>query len=139
VPGAADPPAASGDFSFLDQEAAPVDGREAGERLAESFRNRQGPGSGGGFGASQRYARRERSPRGLMPRERPAVATLRHVMNAEEAFYKREGRYGTLSELAGARLLFLDVRHSAQDFQPVAGGLRPFQGDDSGFIQTGLD
>jgi hypothetical protein len=154
----AEPAAPTGDFSFLDQEQT-VDGREAGERLAESFRNKQGPSGSGGFGASQRYARRERSPRQLSPRERPAVATLRHVMNAEEAFFKREGRYGKLNELASARLLFLDVRHSAEDFQragyrfrltltddgfsvastPVAPGLRPFLGDDSGFIRTGED
>ena len=88
--------------------------------------------------------------------EFPAVATLRHVMNAQEAFYKKENRYGTLPELKSAGLLRLDVPFQARPFLranyrfdlvvegdsfrvtalPTGGGLRPFVGDDSGYIQV---
>jgi serine/threonine-protein kinase len=151
---APDQPPQGQDFSFLDREPPPVDGVEAGRRLSESFRNGQ-PHSGS-FGATQRYAQREKSPRDLTRGEFPAVATLRHVMNCEEAFYRKHGRYGTLLDLKGDGLLRLDVAIQPRQFlrqsyafdldlegdgfrvsaAPKGGGMRPFVGDDSGFIRV---
>jgi len=87
------------------------------------------------------------------------VATLRHVMTAQEAFFRKEGRYGTLPDLKSAGLLFLDVPFQARQFLrksyrfelalegdgfrvaalPSGGGVRPFVGDDSGFIRAGTE
>jgi hypothetical protein len=141
----------------LDEEAPESDGREAGEALADKFRG-QGSRNSSGFGASGRFQRRERSPRDLSPVERPAVATLRHVMDRQEAFHRREGRYGTFADL-GRSGAFLDVPSQTLTFQrkgyrfelaletngfrmvaePTAPGPRSFVGDDSGFIRSGVD
>jgi serine/threonine-protein kinase len=152
---AAPPAAPPADLSFLDSEPPPPDGAEAGQRLAQSYRSQRGSPSGP-FGASGRFRARERSPRNLAPAERPAVAVTRHVMNAQELYRKRSGRYGTYQELAAARLLFLDVpiqaprefvrkgyrfelTVSAEEFRVLATPLspvgRPFLGDDTGFIR----
>jgi hypothetical protein len=153
------PPAdTSGRYTFLDEEPQPeVDGGEAGRRLAESYRS--GSSSGGSYGTSARFRRRPKSPVRLAPVERPAVAALRHVMNAQEAFYRRSERYGTLRELAEEGALLLDVAISDEQFrrkgyrfelgleedgfrvvaQPLAPGPRAFVGDDSGFIRAGLE
>jgi hypothetical protein len=143
--------------SFLDVEPPQVDGTEAGRRLAESFRS---PNSqSGSFGTQTRLRARDRSPRDLSRPEFPAVATLRHVMNGQEAFYRKEGRYGTLPELKSAGLLRLDVPFQPHQFLragyrfelmvesdafrltaiPTGGGPRPFVGDDSGFIRAGTE
>jgi hypothetical protein len=134
-----------------------VDGTEAGRRLAESYRSDRS--SGGSFGTQSRLRARDRSPRDLARPEFPAVATLRHVMNGQEAFYRKEGRYGTLPELRAAGLLRLDVPFQARQFAranyrfdlvlegdsfrlsavPTGGGLRPFVGDDSGYIQVAAE
>jgi hypothetical protein len=148
----------SGGYTFLDEEPNPeVDGAEAGRRLAESYRS--GSSSGGSYGTSARFRRRPKSPVRLAPVERPAVAALRHVMNAQEAFYRNNERYGTLRELAAERALLLDVAISGDQFrrkgyrfdlsreedgfrvvaQPLAPGPRAFVGDDSGFIRAGLE
>jgi general secretion pathway protein B len=147
----------AGGTSFLDVEPPQVDGAEAGRRLAESFRS---PNSqGGSFGTQRGLRARDRSPRDLSRPEFPAVATLRHVMNEQEAFYRKEGRYGTLSELKSAGLLRLDVPFQPRQFAragyrfelmvesdafritaiPTGGGPRPFIGDDSGFIRAGTE
>ena len=87
---AADPaPPAESEYGFLDEEAAAGDGREAGERLAGTYRTQGGQTSSGSFGASGRFKARERSPRGLSPAERPAVATIRHLIDRMEAFHRR--------------------------------------------------
>jgi hypothetical protein len=143
--------------SFLDMEPPQVDGTEAGRRLAESFRS---PNSqSGSFGTQRGLRARDRSPRDLSRPEFPAVATLRHVMNGQEAFYRKEGRYGTLPELKSAGLLRLDVPFQPSQFlragyrfelmvesdafrltaTPTGGGPRPFVGDDSGFIRAGTE
>jgi hypothetical protein len=143
--------------SFLDEEPPQVDGAEAGRRLAESYRSDRS--SGGSFGTQSRFRPRDRSPRDLSGGEHSAVATLRHVLNAEEEYHRREGRYGTLPELKAAGLLQLDVPFQVRQFlrrnyrfdltlqddgfavvaQPAGGGLRPFVGDDSGFIRAGTE
>jgi serine/threonine-protein kinase len=154
-PPAYQPPAQG--TSFLDEEPPQVDGAEAGRRLAESYRSDRS--TGGSFGTQSRFRQRDRSPRDLVPPERPAVGTLRHVIDVQEEFHRREGRYGTLPELKSAGLLKLDVPFQARQFsraryrfdltlhddgfqiiaQPTDGSLRPFVGDDSGFIRAGTE
>ncbi|HET7746680.1 MAG TPA: serine/threonine-protein kinase [Vicinamibacteria bacterium] len=166
VPGGAAAPAepeaaepAGGEFRHLDVEDAGGDGRAAGERLAETFRGRQGGSSGGTFGASGRFRARDRSPRDLRPVEAPAVATVRYLINHQELLHQKEGRYGSLADLARATGLRLDVPLSGNAFQrrgyrfemtvesdgfkitamPAGPGPRPFTGDDSGIIRAGLE
>jgi hypothetical protein len=153
-PGTPPPSQAAPDYSFLDlPQAEAPDGSEAGRRLAESYR--QGS-SGTPSYSGGRFRQRERQPQQLLPVERPAVASLRHAMNAQEAFHKRNGRYGTYDELVRAQLLFLDVPVQVRAFLrksyrfeltvegdsyrisaiPTAPGPRPFVGDDSGYIRV---
>jgi len=145
--------------SFLDElpaEQAP-DGRDAGGRVAEGFRSGSAPSSG--FGASGRFQARERTPRNLRGLELPAVATMRHVIDAQESYNKRNSRYGNLAELKQAGTLFLDVPVQANGFVrrgyrfevqstgsgftiaavPLNPGFRPFTSDDSGNIRPGVD
>jgi hypothetical protein len=150
---------AGSSYSVLDEEpASDTDGRDAGEALADKFRSSQGSRPSGGFGASGRFRARQRSPRDLTPTERPAVATIRHLIDREEAFHRKEGRYATLADL-GRSGPFLDVPTQALAFQrrgykfeltverdgfrivaePMAPGPRSFVGDDSGFIRAGVD
>jgi predicted Ser/Thr protein kinase len=147
----------SSEYVVLDEEPAAGDGREAGERLAGTYR--QGGGTAGGsFGASGRFRARERSPRVLAPGERPAVATIRHLIDRMEAFHRREGRYAGLADLRAAGLA-LDVPVSGNTFQrrgfrfevtvesdgfrvtatPLSPSGRSFVGDDSGYIRAGVD
>jgi eukaryotic-like serine/threonine-protein kinase len=158
-PQAQQPPQPSSEYTFLDEEPeAEADGAEAGRRLAESYRS-GGSSSGSSYGASGRFNRRPLSPRGITSRERPAVAVLRHLINAEEAFHKKNERYGELEELRRAGVLFLDVPSSGGTFTrrdyrfeltaeddgfralatPLSPEGRPFVGDDSGYIRAGLD
>jgi hypothetical protein len=152
-------PPAKEDYAFLDNEEQPeMDGTEAGQRVAGSFRNNQG-GPGSTLGTGRTLNARPRSPRNLAPSERPAVAVLRHVINAEAAYQKRNGRYGNLEDLKQAGLLPLDVPVQAGGFErknygfslkveedgftvtamPKAMGGRPFHGTDSGFIMEGIE
>jgi serine/threonine protein kinase len=158
----AEPPARAAEprFRYLDEEGAPGDGREAGSRAADAYNGRQGGQRGSGdFGTNRRFAQRPRSPRELGLGERPAVATLRHVMDREEVYKKATGRYGTLAEMARASGFGLDVPYAATSFQrkgyrfdltveedgfritavPAGPGPRSFVGDDSGYIRTGLE
>jgi serine/threonine protein kinase len=147
-------------YAYLDQEPQ-GDGREAGQRAAEGYRNNQGYGgtSSGTYGSSRRFAQRERSPRDLAPSERPAVATLRHLIDREEAYKKSAGRYGTFADMVRGAGFALDVPVGATSFNrkgyrfeltveedgfritavPGMPGPRPFLGDDSGFIRAGLE
>jgi eukaryotic-like serine/threonine-protein kinase len=111
---AAPVPAPGGDeYTFLDEPPSDgPDGRAAGEALAQKYR------SGGSTGYSTtRFSRRSQTPRGMTLPERPAVATLLHVHSAQEAFHRRNGRYGDLRELADAGLFFLDVPFDARGFR----------------------
>jgi hypothetical protein len=87
--------------------------------------------------------------------ERPAVATLLYVNSVQEAFHRKNGRYGTLRELADAGLLALDVAFDATGFKraryafkvaveadgyradalPLGPIGRPFLVDDSGIVR----
>jgi hypothetical protein len=141
--------------SILDEEPPSPDGRGAGEDLAGKYRGQQG---GTSFGTGGRFRPRALSPHPLAQNERPAVATMRHIINAEEAFNKQHGHYGTLAEMSN-KTLFLDVAHQGGAFQragyrfnltvtgdgfkvlamPMSAGGRPFTGDDSGFIRAGVE
>jgi serine/threonine-protein kinase len=148
---------ASPDEQFIDEEPPAVDGAEAGQRLADAYssnRSRSTP-----FGAGARFPQRERSPRNLAPVERPAVAAMRHVMNAQDVYQRKNGRYGSFSELTRSQSLLLDVPVQERAFMrkgyrfelsvetdgykvlatPVTPGPRPFVGDDSGFIRAGIE
>jgi len=151
------PTEARGDFRHLDEEVDTIDGRAAGDRLAQQYGG--GSRSSSSFGTSRNLNRRARSPRDLALPERPAVATLRHVINAEEMFHQRQGRYGSYEELKAASLLFVDVPIQARQFLrqsyrfdldvetdgfrvlavPQRPELRPFVGDDSGIIRAGTE
>jgi hypothetical protein len=122
--------------------------------VGDGFPNR----TGSGF-PNVRPRQRNRSPRSLGPGEGPAVATIRHVINAEEMFHHRNNRYATVEELVRSGSLRLDVGNQAKAFVrrnyrfevtveedgfkvvaiPVSAGPRPFHGDDSGVIESGLE
>jgi hypothetical protein len=143
------PPA--GDYSFLDQVPdETADGRAAGDALAQKYR------SGGSSGTtSTRFRMRPRIPPGVTMPERPAIATLLYLNSAQEAFHRKNGRYGTLPELVSASLVVLDVPYSAEGFRrarygfrvtpeadgyraeavPLAQVGRAFLVDDSGFVR----
>lgn len=150
----------SGDYSFLDQEqeTPQMDGEESGRRVADAYGSSQGGGNTGGYGVGARLRARARSPRNLAPPERPAVATIRYLMNAEENYKKKNGRYGSLADLLQA-FAVLDVKAQGDSFTragyrfdlsaksdtfdisatPLAIGPRPFVGGDSGFIRAGTE
>jgi serine/threonine protein kinase len=141
--------------SILDEEPPVSDGRGTGEDLANKYRNPQG---GTSYGSGRNLRPRALSPHPLAQTERPAVATMRHIINAEEAFNKLHGHYATLAEMSN-KTLFLDVPHQGGAFQragyrfnlsvtgdgfkvmamPMSAGGRPFTGDDSGYIRTGVE
>jgi hypothetical protein len=100
---------------------------------------------------------RARVPPDVTPPERPAVATLLHLINAEEAYHRANGRYARLQELVQSRMALIDVPIGANGFQrrnyrfqvvveddgfrvvALPGGPvgRAFVGDDSGNVRVG--
>jgi hypothetical protein len=100
---------------------------------------------------------RARVPPDLTPPERPAVATLMHLIAAEEAYHRANGRYAPLPQLVQSRMAQLDVPLAGNGFQrrnyrfqlfveddgfrvvamPGGPGGRPFVGDDSGIVRVG--
>jgi serine/threonine-protein kinase len=148
------------EYAYLDQEEeGPSDGAAMGSRLSGAYSSDRG-GPSSRMGTSAHLNRRPRSPKGLRANEIPAVATLRHLINAEKLYEKRHnGHYGSLSDLVGARFALLDVKHNANGFErrgyrfelmvkddgfevvamPQTPGPRAFKGDDSEFIVVGLD
>jgi hypothetical protein len=141
------------------EDTTPLDGRAAGEGVASKFRGAPAYGSGGStFGATGGLRRRERIPSRVAPAEVPAVRTLALIVDAEEAFHKKHGRYGTFAEMATAQILFLDVPHQggvvlrpgyritlelpSDGFRVLAtplAGHRFFIGDDSGIVRPGTE
>jgi hypothetical protein len=145
----------AGTNSFFDQEPAVIDGSEAGAAVAEGFRS---SGRTGGFGTSRALERRPLSPRPQGAPEPSAIFAVRHIMNAEFAFQKKNGRFGTLAELARAGLPVTNVSaegnafaHRGYRFEVEAAGDsfrvtampqgpgRPFVGDESNYIRAGLE
>ena len=145
------PEPAGAEFSHLDElPGEEADGRATGEALAQKYRS-----GGGGSSSTTRFRQRPKVPRGVTQPERPAVATLLYVNSVEEAFHRKNGRYGTLRELADAGLFALDVPFDANGFKraryafrvtveadgyradalPQAPIGRPFLVDDSGIVR----
>jgi hypothetical protein len=143
---------------FLDQEPPEVDGVEAGARAAEGYRSNSGRSSG--FGTSRVLQRRELSPRPQGQQEAAAIFAVRHLINAETLYNKKNGRYGSLTELVRAGILPLanlggdgntfshrgyrfELEAAGESFRvtalPQAGGGRPFVGDESNYIRAGLE
>jgi hypothetical protein len=154
------PPVESRGGSFLDVEQEEVsDGRALGQEIAGKYSSRQGYGGSSTPSTGARANPRPRSPRTTDPAERSAIATVRHVMNAQEAYHRKQNRYGTLTDMTAAQTLFLDVAFQPTSFQragyrfeltvekddfrliamPTSPGTRPFVGDSSGFIRQGVD
>jgi len=146
------------DMAFLDsEEPIESDGREAGEALAQKYKSDQGSNRGTTYGTTSRYPRSQRNPRPNNVNELAAIKTLRYVIDSQEAYHRKNGRYGNLLDLFGRTPL--DVPHNGDSFQrrgyrynlevtgdgykvtamPVQVGPRPFTGYDSGIIRPGLE
>ena len=142
--------------SFLDEEAAAGDGREAGERLAGTYRSRAAAARPSGtFGASGRFKARERSPRASRPRSvrggdhpppdrphgglPPQGGPLRRPRRPARG--RARPRRARLGEHLPAPRLPLRGHGRADGFRITATPLSPsgrsFVGDDSGFIRAG--
>ena len=63
-------------------------------------------------------------PPNLTRAERPAVATLLYLNSVQQAFHRKNNRYGTLRELQDAGLLAIDVPHDATGFKRMRYGFR---------------
>ena len=146
------PPATgAGDYAYLDELPPETpDGRAAGEALAQKYRS-----GGSSSYSSSHFRARPRFPGGTTPAERPAVGTLLHLHQAEEAYHRKNGRYANPRELAEAGFLRLDVPVGAEGFRrarygfrvtagadsyradavPLAANGRAFMVDDSGFVR----
>jgi hypothetical protein len=145
------PVASAGDYAYLDELPAEApDGRAAGEALAQKYRS-----GGSSSYTSSRFPPRPRFPGGTTPAERPAIGTLLHLHQAEEAYHRKNGRYANPRELAEAGFLRLDVAVGAEGFRrarygfrvtagpdsyradavPLAANGRAFMVDDSGFVR----
>jgi hypothetical protein len=119
--------ATGGEYAYLDELPPETpDGRAAGEALAQKYR------SGGSSGyTSTRFRARPLFPRGTTLLERPAVGTLLHLHQAEEAYHRKNGRYGNPRELVDSGFLRLDVAVSAEGFRRARYGFRVTAGADS--------
>ena len=116
-----------GDYAFLDEIPSDEgDGRAAGEALAQKYRS---GGTTTGY-PTGRFRARARVPPGVTAPERPAVATLLYLNTVQEAFHRKNGRYGNLRELADASLLVLDVPFDAEGFRRARYGFRVTAGSD---------
>jgi serine/threonine-protein kinase len=146
--------------AFLDQAPPAVDGREAGARVAEAYRS--GGGRSSGFGSSRANQPRPLSPTPRSPAEGFAINAVRNIINAQQSFHQKNGRYGTLEELVRAGTLPLanvgpngnGFTHRAYRFEMEAGGERfrvlatprlpragprTFIGDESSYIRDAAE
>jgi serine/threonine-protein kinase len=136
---------AGAEVGFLEREPPEVDGREAGERLADSYRS----GRGGSFGTNRRFQAREKFPRNVAPAERRGVLVLLNVVHYQALHHQRTGQYGTFTQVlpraVGAPNSFehagyrFDLTVEGDAFRVVATprvmGLRGFVADDSGYVR----
>ena len=146
------PQSQAADYGFLnDIPAQGPDGRELGAALAKSYESHGSSGIAG-----RRFNARPRVPRDVAPIERPAVATLLHLMFMQQAYQRQNSRFGNLHELKAAGLLRLDVPFARGQFEraryrfeltgngseykvtatPLVPGARPFVADDNGFVRV---
>jgi serine/threonine protein kinase len=118
-----------------------------GQHVADAYRHGAGATLGTHGGRP-----REREPRDTTPVEKPAVASLRRMIEAEAAFKGNVGHYGSVADLVRANLLNVIVRGNgfvgpnyrfelsltkdgfSVTAAPHSGSGRHFAGDEAGFI-----
>jgi serine/threonine protein kinase len=141
------PPVADTGFGMLDREPPNLDGREGGEEISGTYGQSE---SNRNFGTKRQLNARPRFPRGIANPERRAVFNLLNMMRFQEAYQKKTGRYGSFRDTLPITVQQPNVLQNAgykfelsvesDGFKIVAtplsmGGLRPFIGDDSGFVR----
>jgi len=134
----------------LDRQPAGVELEGAtSEGVADSYRSSQGQRSTG-YGTGRALRARPRIPADVSPPERRAAFNLLNMMRFQEAYQKKNGRYGSFKEtlpisvpsgnsLQNAGYKF-ELTVESDGFKIVAtptnlAGLRPLLGDDSGFVR----
>jgi len=91
------------------------DGRAMAAELSRGFSSGGGGGGNSSFGTSRNLRRRTVIPPHTMA-EQPAVRTLAWILTAEKAHHRRAGRFGSFSEIVGARDLPLEQVPSGDGF-----------------------
>jgi eukaryotic-like serine/threonine-protein kinase len=143
-------PPADGGWAVLNREPAGVDleGSTTSGDVADAYRSSQGQRSSG---TGTRLRARPKIPAGIGGPERRAAINLVHMIRMQEAYKRSSGRYGSFKDTlpAGINLASGNVVQNAiyrfqltvesDGFKIVAtptsaSGLRPLQGDDSGFV-----
>jgi hypothetical protein len=143
------PPADAG-WAALNREPAGLDsesGTTSGD-VADAYRSSHGQRSSG---TGSRLRARPKIPAGITGMERRAAVNLVHMIRMQEAYKRNSGRYGSFKDTlpAGINVASANVvQNPAYRFQLTvesdgfrivatptsASGLRPLQGDDSGFV-----
>jgi hypothetical protein len=138
------PPVADSGFGMLDREPPDLGGSE---EIAGTYGQSE---SNKNFGTKRALNARPRIPRGIGGPERRAVFNLLNMMRFQEAYQKKTGHYGSFKEtlpiaVAQAHVLQnagykFELSVESDGFKIVAtpvsmSGLRPFIGDDSGFVR----
>jgi serine/threonine protein kinase len=143
-------PPADGGWAVLNREPAGVDleGSTTSGDVADAYRSPHGQRSSG---TGPRLRARPKIPAGIGGPERRAAINLVHMIRMQEAYKRGSGRYGSFKDTlpAGINLASGNVVQNAiykfqltvesDGFRIVAtptsaSGLRPLQGDDSGFV-----
>jgi len=133
---------------LFEREPPTVDGREAGERLADSVRSDRGS-SNSSFGTNRRFRAREKFPRDVTPAERRGVFVLLNVLHYQALHRQRSGTYGTFQQVLPRPVASPDrFEHAGYRFDmtvepdgfkvvatPQAMGLRGFVADDTGTVR----
>jgi serine/threonine protein kinase len=144
------PPPSEGGLALLDRQPAGVELEgTTSEGVADSYRSSQGQRSTG-YGTGRALRARPRIPAEVSGPERRAAFNLLNMMRFQEAYQKKNGRYGTFKEtlpisvesgtsLRNAGYKF-ELTVESDGFKIVAtptslAGLRPLLGDDSGFVR----
>jgi len=141
------PPVVDTAFGMLDREPPDLGGRAAGEEIAGTYGQSE---SNRNFGTRRNLRARPRLPHGISPPERRAAFNLLNMMRFQEAYQKKTGHYGSFKETLPVPVPQANVlQHGGYKFElsvdsdgfkiiatPVTmAGLRPFIGDDSGFVR----
>jgi serine/threonine protein kinase len=148
VPPVTAPAARDAVAEMFEREPPQVDGRQAGDRLADTYRSDRGGGNTS-FGTNRRLRAREKVPRDVTPAERRGVFVLLNVLHYQALHRQRTGTYGNFQQVlprqvaspnrfdhAGYRF---DMTVEPDGFKvvatPQAMGLRGFVADDTGIIR----
>jgi eukaryotic-like serine/threonine-protein kinase len=144
------PPPSSGGYAELDRQPAGLDQDTgtSGEAVADSYRSSQGQRSTG-YGTGRALRARTKIPADVSGPERRAAFNLLNMIRFQEAYHRKNGRYGNFKEtlpinaasgntLQNAGYKF-ELTVESDGFKIVAtpqtmAGLRPLQGDDSGYV-----